>query len=139
MSSLWTPGGERPVPRAGETPRDTPPISGPDPAGPAEPTEAEMRQQMAELRDQLAHTPADVVVANHAYGLFELAALHLSLEQPQLDQARLAIDALACLVEGLGERLGEPGRELGEALGQLRLAYVQLQSASRGPEGPPGT
>ena len=55
---------------------------------------------MDELRDQLARTPAEVVVANHAFGLFELAALHLSLQPPQLDQARLAIDALAALVDG---------------------------------------
>ena len=49
------------------------------------------------LRDELARTPAEVVVANHAFGLFELAALHLSLQPPQLPQARLAIDALAAL------------------------------------------
>ncbi len=46
-------------------------------------------------------------MANHAFGLFELAALHLSLQPPQLAQARLAIDALAALVDGLGERLGD--------------------------------
>lgn len=88
---------------------------------------------MAELREQLAGTPAEVVVANHAYGLFELAALHLSLEQPQLDQARLAIDALGYLVEGLGDRLGEPAAELGTALAQLRLAFVQVQAALQAP------
>jgi hypothetical protein len=84
---------------------------------------------MAELRDQLARTPAEVVVANHAFGLFELAALHLSLDPPQLDQARLAIDALAALVEGLGDRLGDHGRELTSGLSQLRMAYVQIQGA----------
>ena len=68
---------------------------------------------MAELREQLARTPAEVVIANHAFGLFELAALHLSLQPPQLDQARLAIDALAALVDGLGDRLGEPGAAAG--------------------------
>ena len=93
-----------------------------------------MRQHMAELREQLAHTPAEIVIANHAYGLFELAALHLSLERPQMDQARLAIDALAYLVEGLGDRLGEPAGELGAALAQLRLAFVQIQ-AGMGVEG----
>ncbi len=77
-------------------------------AGPgvAELSEEELRAQMEELRDQLARTPAEVVVANHAFGLFELAALHLSLQPPQLDQARLAIDALAALVDGLGQPAG---------------------------------
>src|SRR5579863_2519241 len=125
MSSLWTPGGERPVPRADEPDRSEPP--GP----PGEPSEAEMRAQMEELRDRLAQTPAEVVVANHAYGLFELAALHISLDPPQLDQARLAIDALGCLVEGLGPRLGESAGELNTALGQMRLAFVQVQAARK--------
>jgi hypothetical protein len=86
---------------------------------------------MAEALERLAATPVEDVVANHAYGLFELARLHLSLEPPQLDQARLAIDAFACLVEGLGARLGPAGPELTEALANLRLAYVQLSGASR--------
>ncbi len=89
-----------------------------------------MRAHMEELREQLARTPAEVVVANHAFGLFELAALHLSLAPPQLDEARLAIDALAALVEGIGGRLGDAGPQLTEGLSQLRLAYVQIRTAS---------
>ena len=131
MSSLWTPGGERPVPR---TPSEGSPEAADTPDRPL--SEAEMRQEMAELRDQLAHTPAEVVVANHAYGLFELAALHLSLEHPQLDQARLAIDALGYLVEGLGPRLGEPAGDLSTALAQLRMAFVQVSAAAQGGAGP---
>jgi hypothetical protein len=129
MSTLWTPGGERPVPRAGETGETAPST---DPADEREPTEEEMRQHVAEMREQLAHTPAEVVVANHAYGLFELAALHLSLQPPQLEPARLAIDALGFLVEGLGPRLGEPAGDLSNALAQLRMAFVQVQAASQG-------
>jgi hypothetical protein len=86
---------------------------------------------MDELREQLAHTPAEVVIANHAFGLFELAALHLSLAPPQLEEARLAIDALAALVEGLGERLGEASTQLTEGVSQLRLAYVQIRTAAQ--------
>jgi hypothetical protein len=95
-----------------------------------------MEARLVELQEQLANTPVAVVVANHAFGLFELAALHLSLEQPQLDEARLAIDALAALVDGLGERLGDPAQELSAGLAQLRLAYVQIHAAHAGP--PPG-
>lgn len=84
---------------------------------------------MAELRQQLADTPARTVVANHCYGMFELAALHLSLDPPKLDQARLAIDALALLVEGLTSRLGEEEAQLREGLTQLRLAFVRLGGA----------
>jgi hypothetical protein len=100
-----------------------------------------MKAQMAALRDQLAGTPAEVVIANHAFGLFELAALHLSLDPPQLDSARLAIDAFAALVEGLGDRLGEPAPDLSAGLAQLRLAFVQVAGAHRAAseaEPPPG-
>lgn len=136
MSTLWTPGGERPVPRepAGERPEPREPAGGRpvrrDPGGESEqPSEEELQSQMADLRDRLARTPAEVVIANHAYGLFELAALHLSLEKPQLDQARLAIDALGYLVEGMGKRLGEGFEELTNGLSNLRLAFVQVQAA----------
>lgn len=130
MSTLWTPGGERPVsrePRPGPGPEAEPSAS----EGAGEPTPEEMQSRLAELQEQLARTPVEVVVANHAFGLFELAALHLSLQPPQLDQARLAIDAFASLVEGLGERLGDHSRELEDGLANLRMAYVQIHAASQ--------
>lgn len=85
---------------------------------------------MAELRRQLASTPASVVVANHCFGLFELAALHLSLQPPQLEQAQVAVDALGAVVEGLAGRLGQEEATLREGLTQLRLAYVQMKAAA---------
>src|SRR5580658_9560909 len=107
MSTLWTPEGERPIRRDPPASAEHPPGSGSPggSGGPGEPdeemSEEEVRAQMDQLRDQLARTPAEMVIANHAFGLFELAALHLSLQPPQLDQARLAIDALAAVVDGL--------------------------------------
>jgi hypothetical protein len=91
------------------------------------------------LREQLAGAPAEVVVANHAFGLFELAALHLSVQPPQLEQARLAIDAVGALVEGLGDRLGEATPTLSEGLAQLRLAFVQIRQAAAANAGNGGT
>ena len=87
---------------------------------------------MLELRRQLAETPAAVVVTNHCFGLFELAALHLSLQPPQLDQAQVAIDALGAVVEGLAGRLGQDEDTLRDGLAQLRMAYVQLKATSAG-------
>ena len=136
MSTLWTPDGERPIRRDPPAPPESGPRGGGgDPRGPGapgpEPTEEELAAEGARLRDQLSRTPAEVVVANHAFGLFELAALHLSLRPPQLDQARLAIDALAALVDGLGDRLGDAAPQLSDGLSQLRLAYVQIHAASQ--------
>ena len=124
MGSLWTPGGTG----GGDG----------DAVGPAEePTEEELAEHMAELREQLAQTPVADVVANHCYGLFALAALHLSLAPPQLGEAQLAIDALGALVEGLSGRLGEHDANLKAGLAQLRLAFVQIRAASLGQAEPP--
>ena len=87
---------------------------------------------MAELQRQLTETPAAVVIANHCFGMFELAALHLSVQPPNLAEAQLAIDAMAAVVEGLRGRLGEPEAQLAEALSQLRLAFVQIRAANPG-------
>ncbi len=134
MSSLWTPDGERPVGRPSPGPSaPTPPGAGSDPGGgdSGELDEEALAAQVAALRDELADSPVEVVIANHCYGLFELAAVYLSHVPPRLDQARLAIDALGCLVGGLEGRLGDGESSLRDGLSQLRLAYVQIDGARR--------
>ena len=151
MSSLWTPGGEH------EVPRDPSPSSTPDPAvgaptgldpemedaiaaslpdgialddlSPEQLAQAEEAiKEMAAVREQLVSAPAANVVANHAMGLFELAALHLSQQQPNFSEATVAIDAMAAIVETLGDRLGEAEATLQDGLQQLRMTYVQLKN-----------
>ena len=98
-----------------------------DDMGDLSPEEREaMAARLDELRHQLMSTPAEVVIANHAYGLFELAAIHLSQQPPQLEQARLAVDALGAVVGGLVGRLGEAEPSLNDALAQIRLTFVQI-------------
>ena len=63
-------------------------------------------QAIEDARRRLAEVPAEVVVTNHVMGLYELAAIHLSAEPPNLPSAALAIDAVGSLVDGLGDRLG---------------------------------
>lgn len=112
MTGLWTPDGDRDVP----TPS----------AGAEELSEEEIAERLEALREQIARTPVDQIIAQSAYQFFEIAALHLSLVPPQLDQARLAVDAFGLLVEGLGDRLGAPAEELRQGLQQLRLTYVTV-------------
>jgi hypothetical protein len=137
MSSLWTPGGEHPVgdDRASEA---APPAAAAPPPGddadplaglsPEERAQAEeMAGQMADVQRQLLEAPPETVVANHAMGLYELAAIHLSAEEPALESARLAIDGMTALLEGLEGRLGEAEATLREARSQLQMAFVQIQ------------
>ena len=87
-----------------------------------------------DARRRVAEAPAEVVVTNHVMGLYELAAIHLSADQPNLPAAALAIDAVACLVDGLGDRLGPDVASLRDALANIRLAFVQIKSAVVGPD-----
>jgi hypothetical protein len=88
---------------------------------------AEAERAMAEARERLAEVPAEVVITNHVMGLYELAAIHLSASPPDLHQSVLAIDAVACLVDGLGERLGDDYATMQDALNNIRLAFVQIK------------
>ena len=143
MSTLWTPGGEVPVgdgrrqsatpPPQGTPDQDADPLAG---LSDEERAQAEeLAQQLAEAREQIANTPASVVVGNHAMGLYELGAIHLSQQPPNLEEARLAIDALGALVEGLEDRLGEHEATLKDALHQIRMAFVQVSRAMEGGTG----
>jgi len=152
MSSLWTPSGEHPIdrpggqaptdqgpPRAAGPPRSTPaapPVSEPErELTPEEQAAAEAyARQLDEARQQLLEAPAGLVVGQQALQFYEVAALHLSQPEPKLEEARIAIDALAAVVDALGERLGEAETPLRQAVHQLRLAFVE---ASRAPGSEP--
>ena len=140
MSTLWTPGGEVPV-------GDEPGADGRDDASPTadagasefdldslSPEDRERAEQyireMADARERLKQTPAAVVVANHAMGLYELAALHLTSQPPNFAEATVAIDALGVLMDGMQGRLDEPEATLREGLSQIRVAFVQLKNES---------
>ena len=133
--SLWTPGGEHPVDRDRTSTEEEHADSyeADDPLAGLTPEERQraeaMASEMDEVRRQLASVPAAVVVANHVMGLYELGAIHLSADPPNFNEAQLAIDAMGVIVEGLHGRLGENEATLVDALGQLRLAYVQLRNS----------
>jgi len=89
---------------------------------------AEIEAAMAEARARLVDIPAEVVVVNHVMGLYELAAIHLSSETPDLVSAALAIDAMAAVVDGLGERLGDDTQTMRDALANIRMAFVGVKA-----------
>lgn len=136
MSSLWTPSGEHEpaASSADETALAGDARPGAGSMGTAEEVdEAAVREELRRVRAELADTPVADLVANHAIGLWQLAVLHLTPDEDapvRLDEAGLAIDAMATLVEQLGDRLGESAEPLRDALAQLRIAYVQISEGS---------
>ena len=70
------------------------------------------------------------MIGQQALQFYEVAALHLSEPEPKLEEARIAIDALAAVVDALGPRLGEAHTPLTQAVHQLRLAFVEASGGS---------
>ena len=135
MSTLWTPDGERDVPPA--DPNDD--VEGenaetqPEPElTPEQQEQAKaMAKELAEARARILATEASTVVANHAFGIYELAAIHLTADEPKLSEAQVAIDALNALVQGLAGRLGENETVLTDALQRAQLLFVQRSEAAK--------
>ena len=128
VSSFWTPSGEHEVPGDTGESNDQEQVFPESEGAQVDPeTAAAMEQQLREAQEQLLSVPAGQIVANHVIGLFELAALHLRLDPPNLDEARLPIDAMGILVEQLGDQLPEH-QTLAAALHQIRLAFVEVQN-----------
>lgn len=91
---------------------------------------AELDRELREARARVAEAPVETVITNHAVGLYELAAIHLSATPPDLESSALAIDAFACLIEGLSGRLGEESSTLEAALANIRMAFVQIKQTT---------
>jgi hypothetical protein len=133
--SLWTPGGEHPVDRGGDgggsdgpsrpLPPDAPDL---DDLTPEQQAQARaMAEEMAEAQRQIAETPAYVVINNHLMGFYELAAIHLSQQPPNLVEGQAAITAMAAVLGNLEGKLGEDEPALRNALQQIQLAFVELK------------
>jgi len=89
-------------------------------------------REMAAVRAQLAAAPPELVIANHAMGLYELAAIHLSTDPANLVAAQLAIDAFAALLDRCQGRLGEAEATLVDARSQIQLAFVSVSRKGAG-------
>ncbi|NNE74927.1 MAG: hypothetical protein HKN26_14780 [Acidimicrobiales bacterium] len=133
--SLWTPDGERPVdpnpaqPAGGAAATGAPMPPNLEDLSPGDQERArQMAQEMAEAQQRILAMPAADIVANHIMGFYELAALHLSTEPPNFDEAQVAIDAMGAVVDGLQGRLGEAEPTLRDARSQIQMGFVQLKA-----------
>ncbi len=89
----------------------------------------QMAKDMTEARARLLETEAATIISNHAFGIYELAAIHVTADDPDMKEGRLAIDALEALITGIPGRLGEAEETLNDALANIKLVYVQRAAA----------
>ena len=139
MSSLWTPYGEEPVPPAGA---GSPPSGGGagGPGGPGGPgggpaddpgraEEASTRSRSARCSPGSPRRPSrrsSTQSRRRALGDSRCCTSGSPAERPEsLAQAALAVDAMAGLVDALGDRLGPHAEPLRQASPQLRLGFVR--------------
>jgi Domain of unknown function (DUF1844) len=104
------------------------------PEPPREPEQQAETDPFEELRERLASLSAGEVVAEAALSLVALAYVRLGVPPEQnerfrdLDAARLLIDALGGMLDGVQGRIGGVEPELREVLARLRMAYVDVAS-----------
>ena len=83
----------------------------------------QQEEEMRQVAQQIAETPSLEWVVNTAVTLANVAGTKLDLGA--VDDARLAVDALAALVNGLGPELGQAEAPLRQTVAQLQMAYAQ--------------
>jgi hypothetical protein len=114
-SSIWTPGGERPVgttPEGGGAPADD-----------------------ARLLDELGRLGVVDVLVSAAATIAQIAYVRLDERHRDLEEARRAIDALQTLVDAVAAAGAEDvARDVRQAIANLQLHYAQAVE-SQSPEG----
>ncbi len=86
-------------------------------------------EQEAEARamvEQINSIHARDWIGNTALTMLQVA--DVKLHHGKLDEASLAIDSLAALLNGVGSRLGEAEPPLRQTLAQLQMAYARLST-----------
>jgi hypothetical protein len=122
-----------PPPPADAAPADAAPANGaPADGAPADVREEaeggevwtpEREAQARRIAEEIASTPSLEWVVNTAVTLANVAGTKLDLGA--VGDAGLAIDALAALVGGLGDKLKETEAPLRQTLAQLQMAFAQ--------------
>jgi hypothetical protein len=117
-------------PSGGATAPSEPPSQPPGPAG--EVWTPEQEQEARRMADEMAQIPSLEWVINVSVTLANAAGTKLNAGS--VDDAALAIDALAAIVEKVGPRLGDAETPLRQTLAQLQMGYAERAG---NPQGPP--
>ncbi|MGH3733219.1 MAG: hypothetical protein ACRDVC_07595 [Acidimicrobiales bacterium] len=78
----------------------------------------------------LKATPVEMILGNHLFVLFQVAALRLGETPPDLKAAQLVIDTVSAMVNAADERLGEHAELYRSALAEVQQAYVRAKKST---------
>jgi len=110
-----------------EPPSPTPPSTG----GAGEVWTPEQEQEARRMADEMAQIPSLEWVINVSVTLANAAGTKLNAGSAE--DASLAIDALAAIVEKVGPRMGDAETPLRQTLAQLQMAYAERVGNPQGP------
>ena len=88
--------------------------------------------EMMQVRREVAATPAAEMLTNYLMRFFDLATIYLESDPPAFADSATVIEAFRCVLDGVGDRLGENEPLLREALGQAQMVFVQVKNAADG-------
>jgi hypothetical protein len=91
----------------------------------------EQEQEARRMADEMAQIPSLEWVINVAVTLANAAGTKLNAGSAE--DAALAIDALAAIVEKVGPRMGDAEAPLRQTLAQLQMAYAERVGKPQGP------
>ena len=122
-----------------QAPESVPPGAGPAPASPQAPPgpqgqgvwTPEQEEEARRMAEEMARIPSIEWVINVAVTLANAAGTKLN--EGLREDGGLAIDALAAILEKVGDRLGEAEAPLKQTLAQLQMAYARMASKPEGP------
>ena len=114
-SSIWTPGGERPV-------------------GPTSEAGGSVADE-ARLLDELGRLGVIDVLVSAAATVAQIAYVRLDERQRDLDEARRAIEALQALVDAVSTAgAGDVARDVRQTIANLQLRYAETIESQAQPE-----
>ena len=91
----------------------------------------EQEEEARRMSEEMSQIPSLEWVINVAVTLANAAGTKLNAGR--WDDAGLAIDALAAIIEKVGSRMGEAETPLRQTLAQLQMAYAQMAAGAGGP------
>jgi hypothetical protein len=145
MSEIWTPGsdqgnpGQAPQPQPAEQPQEGAAMGIPGFENLSEEEQQLAMDELRQIQEYLAASPAIDIIANHAVGMYELASLHLGKAKQseadpaekakRLGEAALAIQAMQGIIQTMSSQLGNHKPGLDDAANNLQQVYAQLAQA----------
>ncbi|HEX2050059.1 MAG TPA: hypothetical protein VHJ34_05410 [Actinomycetota bacterium] len=114
-----------PQPEATATPQPQPEPA-PPPGGEQPMWTPEQEAEARRMAEEIARVPARDWVVSAAMNLVNVATVKLDAGTPA--EAQLAIDALAGLLDRVGDGLGDVARTFRQLLAQLQMAYAEIVS-----------